>query len=100
MYMKKKKRSWITVIAVFTAIIGAAVAVGTFLKKKAKTIGEQLDYEDSLYYDDEDDYEDSYSSSEPESGEEESDAGFFEGEESSEEDTSDGTDDSEEKEKE
>ena len=55
--MKNKKKSVITLIAVLTAIIGAAVAVGAFLKRKARDIGDKLDYDGSLYYED-DDFED------------------------------------------
>ena len=87
-YMKKKKRSWITVIAVFTAIVGAVVAVGAFLKKKAKTLGEQLDYEDGLYYDDEDDYEDNYSGPESDAARDETGDEAFEEENSLDEEFS------------
>lgn len=52
--MKNKKKSVITLIAVLTAIIGAAVAVGAFLKRKARDISDKLDYDGSLYYEDDD----------------------------------------------
>ena len=40
---------------VWAAIVGGqAVAVAAFFKKKAKAIGDQLDYDASVYYDDED----------------------------------------------
>lgn len=52
--MKKKRKVWIAVAAALAAIVGAAVAVAAFFKKKAKAIGDQLDYDTSVYYDDED----------------------------------------------
>ena len=51
--MKKKRKVWIAVAAVLAAIVGAAVAIAAFFKKKAKAIGDQLDYDASVYYDDE-----------------------------------------------
>ena len=48
MAKQKKKKSIIAVLAILTAVVGAIVAIGTFLKKKAKKIGEQLDYDGSL----------------------------------------------------
>ena len=52
--MKKKRKVWIAVAAALAAIVGAAVAVAAFFKKKAKAIGDQPDYDASVYYDDED----------------------------------------------
>lgn len=55
--MKKKssgKKTAITIIAVLAAVIGAAVAVYAFLRKKAEAIGRQLDYDGSIYYEDDD----------------------------------------------
>lgn len=54
--MKKNggKKSVVTILAILAAIVGAAVAVYTFLKKKANDIGKQLDYDGSIYYEDED----------------------------------------------
>ncbi len=52
--MEKKRKGWIAVAAAVAAVVGAAVAVATFFKKKAKAIGDQLDYDASVYYDDED----------------------------------------------
>lgn len=55
---KRKNKKWIIVlIAVATAIVGALVAVGAYLKKKASALGETLDY-DADFYDDEDDFYD------------------------------------------
>lgn len=61
---KRNKKSWVAVLAIFTAIVGAAVAVAMFLKKKTKKFGEEMDYDGSIYYEDddyldEDEYEDS-----------------------------------------
>lgn len=55
----KSKKKVITLVAVLTAIIGAAVAIGAFLKRNAKVIGEKLDYDGNLYYEDDtlDDYD-------------------------------------------
>ena len=49
----KSKKTWIAVLAVFTAVIGAVVAVGAFLKRKAKSLGDQLDYDGDLYLEEE-----------------------------------------------
>ena len=53
--MKNKKKSVITIVAILTAVVGVAVAVGAFLKRKAKDLGEKLDYDGSLYYEDDED---------------------------------------------
>ena len=45
---KSARKSILTIAAIVAAVVGAAVAVGVFLKKKAKTIGEQLDYDGSI----------------------------------------------------
>ena len=50
----KDKKKLITLVAVITAIIGATVALAALLKRKAKDIGEKLDYDGSLYYEDDD----------------------------------------------
>lgn len=56
----KNRKKMITLVAVITAIIGAAVAVGTFLKRNAKSLSEKLDYDGRLYYEDDipEEYED------------------------------------------
>ncbi len=43
-------------MAIVTAIVGVAVAVGTYLKKKADAIGENLDFDDDIYCEDDDYY--------------------------------------------
>lgn len=56
--MKKKNKKWIiAILAIVTAIVGATVAIGAYLKKKAEVIGETLDY-DADFYDDEDEFYD------------------------------------------
>ncbi len=54
----KKKHTWIKVIAILAAIVGGAVAIAAFLKKKGKKIREELEFDDELYFDDEDMFED------------------------------------------
>ncbi|MEG0691787.1 MAG: hypothetical protein RR444_01770 [Oscillospiraceae bacterium] len=56
--MKNRKKAIITIVAVLTAIIGVAVAVGAYLKRKAEDISEKLDYDGDLYYEDDDYYDD------------------------------------------
>lgn len=56
--MKNNKKTVITFVAVITAIIGVAVAVGAYLKRKAQDISEKLDFDGDLYYEDEDYYDD------------------------------------------
>ena len=66
--MEKKcgRKSLLAIVAILAAVVGAAVAIGVFLKKKAKSIGDQLDYDGSLYYEDDD-----YFDEEPDSASEE-----------------------------
>lgn len=55
--MKEKKgKVIVTTIAVITAIVGAAVAVAVYLKKKAEAIGEKLDFDGNIYFEDDDDF--------------------------------------------
>ncbi|MFZ2537627.1 MAG: hypothetical protein WAX04_01845 [Oscillospiraceae bacterium] len=56
--MRNKKRMVITIIAVATAIVGVAVAIGAYLKRKADDISEKLDFDGDLYYEDEDYFDD------------------------------------------
>lgn len=55
---KKSKAPVVVTIAIITAVVGAAVAVYAYLKKKAEIIGEDLDFdadafaEDDFYPDD------------------------------------------------
>lgn len=53
----KKKHSWIKIVAVLAAVAGAAVAIFAFLKKKGKKIKEELDFDEEMYFDD-DEFED------------------------------------------
>ncbi len=49
-----KKSNWIKIAAILAGIAGVAVAVGVFLKKKSEKISEELDFDNSTYFDDED----------------------------------------------
>lgn len=57
MKTNSKKKSVVTILAILAAVVGAAVAVYTYLKKKAGDIGKQLDYDGNVYYEDDDDVE-------------------------------------------
>ena len=54
----KKKKSVIVLVAVFTTIVGAVLAVGAYLKRKARDLGDTLDYDGSIYFEDDEDAED------------------------------------------
>ncbi len=56
--MDNKKKIIIAIAAGAAAVVGAAVAVAAFFRKKAKSISNQLDYDASVYYDDEDAFAD------------------------------------------
>lgn len=56
--MSKKKHGWIKAFAIIAAVVGAAVAVAAFLKKKGKKIREELEFDDDLYLDEEDNFQD------------------------------------------
>lgn len=47
----KKKNSWIKVAAILTTIIGGAVAVAAYIKNKSKRLSDELDFDNSLYFD-------------------------------------------------
>lgn len=47
----KKKNSWIKIAAVLTTIIGGAVAVAAYIKNKSKRLSDELDFDNSLYFD-------------------------------------------------
>lgn len=49
--MSKKKGSWIKIVAVGSAVVGAVVAVVAYLKNKSKRLSEELDFDNSLYFD-------------------------------------------------
>jgi hypothetical protein len=65
----KKKSPW-KAIAIITAIVGAVVAVASYLKRKSQKISEELDFDNSMYfeddssmtYDDEEDHSDTEAS--------------------------------------
>ncbi len=46
-----KKGSWIKVLAIGSAVVGAVVAVVAYLKNKSKRLSEELDFDNSLYFD-------------------------------------------------
>ena len=47
-----QKKNWVTIAALATAIAGAIVAIVAFMKRKGKKINDELDFDDSTYYDD------------------------------------------------
>jgi len=47
----KKKSPW-KAIAIITAIVGAVVAVVSYLKRKSQKISEELDFDNSMYFED------------------------------------------------
>lgn len=51
--MKKNKKGLVAFLAILTAVVGIAVAIGAYLKKKAEAIGEDLDFDTDFYDDDE-----------------------------------------------
>lgn len=51
----KKKTSWLKIITILTAVAGAVVAVSAYLKKKSKRLSEELDFDNSLYFDEDSD---------------------------------------------
>lgn len=56
--MKKnnKKFNLIAIIAILTTITGVIVAVFAYLKKKANSINEKLDFDGDIYFEDDDSY--------------------------------------------
>ncbi len=46
-----KKTSWVKIAAIATAIVGAVLAVVAFIKNKSKRLNEELDFDNSLYFD-------------------------------------------------
>lgn len=72
-----KKKTWVKVIAVASAVVGGAVALAAYLKNKSKRLSEELDFDNSLYFDedpatmDEETYEETEEASTEESMEDE-----------------------------
>ncbi len=62
----KKSNDWIKIVGALAALAGVAVAVGVFLKNKSKKISEELDFDNSSYFEDEDMYDEDYIDSETE----------------------------------
>lgn len=54
----KSKKSFVWFFAFLAALVGVVVAIGTYLKKKAAVISENLDYDGEIYDEDDDYYED------------------------------------------
>ena len=50
--MKKKSSAWIWVVAAMTAVVGAAVALAVFAKRTGKKLQKDLDFDDSIYFED------------------------------------------------
>ena len=50
----KKKSVWVGIIAAFAALAGVAVAVGLFVKNAGKKLQEDLEFDDSIYFEDDD----------------------------------------------
>lgn len=50
----KKKSVWVGIIAAFAALAGVAVAVGLFIKNAGKKLQEDLEFDDSIYFEDDD----------------------------------------------
>lgn len=49
----KSKAKWIIgFLAVVTLLVGAALAIGAYLKKNAAFLSETLDYDDDLFFED------------------------------------------------
>ena len=53
--MKKNKKAIIVALAAAAVVIGSLVAAFAYLKRKADIIGEKLDFDGDLFYDDLDD---------------------------------------------
>lgn len=47
----KKKSTW-KIIAIVTAIVGALVAIAGYLKAKSKKISDELDFDNSMFFED------------------------------------------------
>lgn len=47
-----QKKNWLTIAVLATAVAGAIVAIVAFMKRKGKKINDELDFDDSTYYDD------------------------------------------------
>lgn len=50
----KKNNIWVWVLAALTAVAGIAVAVALFVKKAGKKLQKDLDFDDSIYFEEED----------------------------------------------
>jgi hypothetical protein len=50
----KKSNVWVWILAAITAVAGIAVAVALFVKRAGKKLQKDLDFDDSIYFEEED----------------------------------------------
>ena len=50
----KKSNVWVWILAAITAVAGVAVAVALFVKRAGKKLQKDLDFDDSIYFEEED----------------------------------------------
>lgn len=50
----KKNNLWVWILAALTAAAGIAVAVALFVKRAGKKLQKDLDFDDSIYFEEED----------------------------------------------
>lgn len=53
--MKNKKNAWVWILASITAVAGIAVAVSLFVKRAGKKFQDDLDFDDSIYFEEDTD---------------------------------------------
>ncbi len=52
--MNKKNTFWVWIVAGITALAGIAVAIAVFVKRAGKKLQKDLEFDDSIYFEDED----------------------------------------------
>lgn len=50
----KKSNVWVWILAAITAVAGIAVTVAMFVKRAGKKLQKDLDFDDSIYFEEED----------------------------------------------
>lgn len=50
----KKSNVWVWILAAITAVAGIAVTVALFVKRAGKKLQKDLDFDDSIYFEEED----------------------------------------------
>lgn len=50
----KKSNVWVWILSAITAVAGIAVAVALFVKRAGKKLQKDLDFDDSIYFEEED----------------------------------------------